>query len=102
MELTTYTMSIAGLQEVGNNSITLFIDALVNDGILSPEKGEHLKGEYAIVVYRKGFFGRFLDKLWNTGDNETSMKIARFSAVPSSPEPVRPKLQLVQNETPPS
>lgn len=100
MELTTYTMSTSDLQHHGNECIALFVDALANDGVLPEDLCEKLKSNYAVVVYRKGYFGRFLEKLWNTGDKDTSMKIAKFGTVDKfEPNPTRPKLQLVQNET---
>lgn len=102
MELISYTMTASDLQNLGNDSITMFIDTLVKDDVMPAEKGEELKAAYAIVVYRKGYFGRFLDKLWNTGDKDTSMKIVRFSAASFEPPAARPKLQLVQNENTPS
>lgn len=100
MELTTYTMTEASLQNLGNDCISIFIDALVSDECLTKEQGDKLKTLYGVVVYRKGFFGRFLDGLWGTKD-ETSLKVVRFGRV-GAKVPTYPKLQLVQNEDSPS
>ena len=84
MELTTYTMYTSDLQRHGNECIALFVDALANDGVLPEDLCEKLKSTYAVVVYRRGFFGRFLEKLWNTGEKDTAMKIVRFGTIDRS------------------
>lgn len=64
----TYQMTEANLQACINDAIGAYVDALQRADLLSAEKAEEAKTHYAVVVFRKGRFGTFLDRLWGNED----------------------------------
>ena len=64
-----YTVGATDMQRNSNDVKDIIIDALAADGLfksgVDPEKA---KAKYMAVVYEKGFFGKFFDKLWGLKD----------------------------------
>jgi len=52
-----------------------FTDALAKEGFLSAEQAEKIKSQYAIVMVRKNWLGRMIDKFLFREGKEDEFKI---------------------------
>ena len=62
-----------------NDAMSIVLDRLAKDGILTQEKADEVRTTYAIVCYEKGFWGDYLDKLFKTEDKGFYMRIVKLS-----------------------
>jgi len=58
-----------------------FTDALAKEGFLSAEQAEKIKSQYAIVMVRKNWLGRMIDKFLFREGKEDEIKIVIVKVV---------------------
>ena len=58
-----------------------FTDALAKEGFLSTEQAEKIKSQYAIVMVRKNWLGRMIDKFLFREGKEDEFKIVIVKVV---------------------
>jgi len=58
-----------------------FTDALAKEGFLSAEQAEKIKSQYAIVMVRKNWLGRMIDKFLFREGKEDEFKIVIVKVV---------------------
>lgn len=62
-----YTMDTNGVTENCNQALDIYLNALLNNGVISEEKFEEMMS-FRIVLVEKRFFGRLLDRLFLKDD----------------------------------
>ena len=66
----TYSYTETDIQTTANSVKELVINSLVKEGFIDKEKQEELLSKYAVVVVRKGWLGRTIDKVFYGKDDE--------------------------------
>ena len=78
MTISTYSMTGEQLTELSNQIRELFIDAMLRQGIIDEQQAHNMQ-QYVFMVVKRGFLGKFWDKLWNPNGNESRIIVLKVS-----------------------
>jgi hypothetical protein len=84
MKFEVYQFTEADITDVANRAKDLMLETLEQQGYI--KSAEDLGAEFVIVVYRKGWFGKFFDKLMKMDEDGTRLQVLRVVRRPT-PEP---------------
>ena len=71
----TYSFTETDIQSNSNIVKEVVVRGLANDGFIDKDNVEDILNKYAIVVVRKGWLGKTIDKIFFNKDDKDAMKL---------------------------
>ena len=78
MKYEIYSMSEAEFQSNANRVKEHIFDILEDEKFVTSEQAKTLKERYAIIVYKKGWLGKAIDKILNLEENALHFKLIKL------------------------
>ena len=77
MTITKYAYNLEQLSSHSNNVKEIFLEAMVNEQLITKELAEKMN-QHVIVVAERNYFGNFWNKLWKNNKDATLINIVKF------------------------
>jgi hypothetical protein len=74
--------------------------SLYNEGVITAEQFHNFDSRYGIVLHKKSWFGKAIDRFFGVGDNEenTYIRMVKFVGIQSPPVPTPPPVEEEIND----
>jgi hypothetical protein len=77
----TYSFTETDVQNNSNVVKEVVVRGLANEGLIDKDKIDEILNKYAVVVVKKGWLGRAIDKIFFKKDEKDAMKLTLVKLV---------------------
>ena len=80
-----YTFTESDLTEICNQAKEILVESMAVNGFITDDQCDEINQTYAIVVKRKGWFGKMWDKLHGADENSVQIAVVKCAIATKIP-----------------